>query len=328
MGEPPKLDLRSLRYVLAISTSGSFARAAAVLGITQPALSRSVRALERSLHVTLFDRSRSGTFPTAFGRLLVERGLGLLADVGAIERELKLLDDADIGTLAIGAGAYPAQISVGESAARLIAQHPTVELRVAVADWPELIRRVVANELDLAVCEFETAEADERLVTEALPVHRGRLFCRAGHPLAGRAAVDLEAARRFPLALTSLSPRVAELARSGRREAGKFPPEIHVDTFHLAREIVLGSDAIGAATPAQIADDVKAGRLVSLPIERPWLATRYAFIYRRARTLSPIAQAFMALVREVEAERRDIEPAGAKTRRRAAVRPRSAGRRG
>ncbi|MBI5505773.1 MAG: LysR family transcriptional regulator [Deltaproteobacteria bacterium] len=305
MGEAPKIDLRSLRYVLAVATSGSFARAAEELGITQPALSRSVRVLEQALGVRLFDRGRFGTFTTAFGRMLIERGRTLLADADAIEREIQSLDSADVGTLTIGAAAYPAELSVGEAAGRLIARHPGLELRITVADWPELIRRVLAEEVDLAICDYEAAESDERLVIEALPVHEAFLFCRSGHPLEHVTAIDLATARQYPLVLNSLPPRSANLARRHPHDAKTMTPEIHVDTFDLARRIVLGSDALGVAAWPQIAAEVQARRIAIVPIPGPWLSSRYGFVRRARRSLSPSARAFMVIVRDVERELSD-----------------------
>jgi len=305
LGEPRKIDLRSLRYVIAIATAGSFARAAVELGITQPALSRSIRALEQVLGVRLFDRGRFGTFTTSFGRLLIERGRPLLADADAIERELQSLDGADVGTLTVGVATYPSEISVGEAAARLIARHPGVELRIVVSDWPELIRRVLEEELDLAICDYEAAEGDERLVIEALPAHEVFLFCRAGHPLEHVEPIDLATARQYPLVMSSLPPRAVELARRGSRDEATMTPEIHVDLSALARKIVLGSDAVGVATWSQVAVEVEAGRIVILPISKPWLSSRYGFISRARRSLSPSASRFMAIVRDVERELSD-----------------------
>lgn len=310
MSDPCKIDLRSLRQVLAIIDRGSFARAAEALGITQPALSRSVVALERSLGVRLFDRGRFGTVPTSFGRLLVERGRTLLADADAIEREVRLLEGADVGALAVGTATYPAEISVGEAAARLIARRPGLRLRVVVADWPELIRRVLAEELDLAICDYEAAEGDERLSIEALPTHEGFLYCRTGHPLEHVAPLDAATMRQYPLAMNSLPPRVAPLAGSTPYAASAGTPAIHVDTVDLVRKIVLGSDALGLAAWCQIAADVQAGRVALLNVPRPWVSSRYGFIRRARRTASPSASRFMEIVREVEEELSQTRPEG------------------
>ena len=72
------LELRLLRHALALSQFRNFARAAEALDMAQPTLSRSIAALESGLGVRLFDRGRKGLEPTAFGRVLLERGEALL----------------------------------------------------------------------------------------------------------------------------------------------------------------------------------------------------------------------------------------------------------
>lgn len=303
MRTPGPIDLRSIRYLVAIVDEGTFARAAEKLKVTQPALSRSVQALEQTLGVKLLDRGKSGTTPTVFGRLLIERGRGLLSDATAITKEIALLSGAEAGEIAVGAGAYPAEICVGPAAGRLIAQRPGLRLRITLGDWPDLTEKVLKEKLDLAVCDVAGAEGNSKLCIERLPQHPGVLFCRATHPLATRKSLTLDDVREFPLTLTALPERLALIVRrEGLLRPGPSRPALHVDTFQLARDIVLRSDVIGAAIPAQILDDVRAGRAVTLPLELPWLTTHYGFIYLAGRTLAPSLQLFMAEVRAVENE--------------------------
>jgi DNA-binding transcriptional LysR family regulator len=70
----------------------------------------------------------------------------------------------------------------------------------------------------------------------------------------------------------------------------------------LAKRIVLDSDAISAAIPLQIREELVAGKLVALPLDAPTLRTDYGIIRLTRRTLSPAAVAFVAVLREVEAE--------------------------
>jgi DNA-binding transcriptional LysR family regulator len=303
MSKPGPIDLRSIRYLVAIVDEGTFARAAEKLKVTQPALSRSVQALEQALGVKLLDRGKSGATPTVFGRLLIERGRALISDAAAITRELALLSGAEAGEIAVGAGAYPAEICVGPAAGRLLAQRPGLKVRIAIGDWPELTEKVLSETLDLAVCDIADAESNPRLCIEPLPRHQGVLFCRADHPLTKHKTLTLDEVLEFPLALTAVPKRLAPiLRREGSLASGPPGPSVHVDTFQLSREVVLRSDVVGAAIPVQIADDVAAGRAVVLPIDLPWLTTRYGFVYRAGRTLAPSLQLFMAEVRAVENE--------------------------
>lgn len=301
------IDLRQCRHVLALDQHRSFARAADALGLTQPALTRSLQVLEMSIGARLFDRNRTRVEPTPVGERLIERARLLVNQARDIEQDLKQMLGLEVGLLRIGAGPYPADLSVGTAVGRLVRRHPALMVDLSVGDWSDLIRRVVAGELELAIADTGLAQQDDRLLVEPLPSHQLRLFCRKGHPLAGRATLTLEELRRFPLVGTALPPQLAGLAAQDRKgmranlPAGITAPEIRVDTFPLARRIVLESDAAGGAVPSQIADSLARGELVTLPLELPWLKTNYGIIRLANRTPSPAATAFMEILREIEA---------------------------
>jgi len=301
------IDLRQCRHVLALDQHRSFARAADALGLTQPALTRSLQVLEKSIGARLFDRNRTRVEPTPVGERLIERARLLVNQARDIEQDLKQMLGLEVGLLRIGAGPYPADLSVGTAVGRLVLRHPALMVDLSVADWSELIRRVASGELELAIADTGVAEQDDRLVVESLPRHQLNFFCRAGHPLAGRAALSLEELRQHPLVGTSLPPQMAALAaknKMGMRAnlpSGITAPEIRVDTFALARRIVMESDAVGGAVSSQIQDSVARGELVMLPLELPWLKTNYGIIRLANRTPSPAALAFMEILRDVEA---------------------------
>lgn len=302
-----KLDLRQLRHVLALDRYRNFARAAEAIGLTQPALSRSIQALEDSVGAKLFDRDRSGVEPTAVGARLVERARPLLTQARDVELDLELMIGVADGSIRIGAGPYPAEISVGQAVGRLVRRHPALALDLSVDDWPELTARVLSGELDVAVAETSLAQDDGRLTVEALPRHAGRFVCRPGHPLTGREGLTLEDVQRYPLVLTSVPPRLRDLlpppesVRQSDDPDGATATSIHVDSTFLARQIVMGSDAVTMATTGQSAADVALGLLVVLPLEVSALHTGYGIIRLARRTPAPATVEFMAILREVEA---------------------------
>jgi DNA-binding transcriptional LysR family regulator len=301
------IDLRQCRHVLALDRHRSFARAADALGLTQPALTRSLQALEKSIGARLFDRDRTRVEPTAVGERLIERARLLVNQARDIEQDLKQMLGLEVGLLRIGAGPYPADLSVGSAIGRLVRHHPALMVDLSVADWSELIRRVASGELELAIADTGIAKQDDRLVVESLPRHKLGFFCRSGHPLAGSAGLTLEELRRYPLVGTALPPQLAGLAAKDRKgmranlPAGVTAPEIRVDTFALARRIVMQSDAVGGAVPSQIQDSVARGELVTLPLDLPWFQTAYGILRLANRTPSPAATAFIEILREVEA---------------------------
>lgn len=301
------IELRQCRHVLALDQHRNFARAADALGLTQPALTRSLQVLEKSIGARLFDRNRARVKPTPVGERLIERVRRLVNQARDIEQDLQQMLGLEVGLLRIGAGPYPADLSVGTALGRFVKNHPQVLVDLAAADWPALTRRVSTGEIDLAVADIGLADHDDQLVVEALPQHRIYLFCRAGHPLAGRASLTIDDVRSYPLVATSLPPRLDSLAAKDRRglrstlPEGTTAPEIHVDSFALVLPVVLQSDAIGGAAPSQVRDEIASGEVVVLPLELPWLKTNYGIIRLANRTPSPAAESFMQILRDVEA---------------------------
>ena len=114
------LELRLLHQALILARHRNFARAAEALHLTQPALSRSIASLESALGERLFDRTRQGVEPTSFGRMLLARAQPLVDDANELERDFFLMRGLEIGELRVGAGAYAAELSVGQAAGRLM----------------------------------------------------------------------------------------------------------------------------------------------------------------------------------------------------------------
>jgi DNA-binding transcriptional LysR family regulator len=301
------LDLRLLHQALVLERHRNFARAAEALHLTQPALSRSIAGLEAALGERLFDRTHQGVEPTAFGHMLLSRARALVDDATELERDFQLFRGVHIGTLAVGAAIFPAALSVGQAAGVLMGRHPRLNVELSTSDPRKLLDQVLLRKLDLAVIELSMAEDETLLATEALPEHPGCFFCRAGHPLAQQPRPSLKQVLAYPYVGPRLPQRIArdflQLVKVGRIDAdsGDYLPPVKVDTVAVAIEVVRHSDAVGLAPLALLAPDVRAGRLLALPLRLDWMHTRYGFVYLRDRQLSPAALAFMAEVRSVEA---------------------------
>ncbi len=301
-----KFDLRQLRHVLAVDRYRNFARAADAVGITQPALSRSLQALEEAIGARLFDRDRVRVEPTALGLRLVELARPLVAMARDAEREVQQMVALDGGLLRIGSGPYAAELSMGTAVGRFSRLHPGVHVDLAIGDWPELYRRLLAEEFELIVAETSHATEDDRFHIEALPTHPGFLYVRAGHPLAGRADLAIADLAPYPVATTVMPRRVLDLI--GKVDTlirpdlpdGAGTLELRVETPHIARLIVMDSDVVGIAVGHLIDEDLAAGRMVKLQLQLPWLSTSYGIMRLAHRTASPAASAFQAILREVE----------------------------
>jgi len=302
------IDLIQLNHSLAIAKRGSFAAAAKSLGLSQPTLSRQVGALEVALGVRLFDRGRHGAVPTPLGREILARAADLVRSAELLIHEVDLLRGVEVGDLKVGAGVYPAFLTLGTAVARLTARHPRLHVSVQVEDWRVLAPRVLEATLDLAIVETGESAGHPDLAVEPLPEHQGVFICRPGHPLLDRPAPGLAEVFRYPFAGTRLAPRVADFIdrdqAAGRVDdaTGEYVPSIEVNTIRMVAEAVATSNAFGIV-PLLTANELgRDGRVQALPLRPPWLKSKYGFITLRNRTLSPAAAAFMSEVRAVESE--------------------------
>jgi DNA-binding transcriptional LysR family regulator len=303
-------EFRQLQHFIEVARHGNYARAAEALGLAQPTLTRSIQALERQVGARLLDRGRSGATPTVLGKELLGRARTLLRQAEETERDMQLLAGLGAGRLRIGAGTYAADISVGTAVARFSRKHPGVTIDLAINDWTVLIGQLLEGEIDVAVAEISTALEQERLDVEPLPRHRGKLFCRKGHPLLERdrdlTAKDLA---DFPFVTSTLPQRMKDVLDTSAPRPG-HAARYRADTFDLIRRIGLESDAVAAAVPIQIAADLASGRVVPLPLELPGIHTAYGIIRLAGRTPSPAAIVFIEELRRIESELAESETPG------------------
>jgi DNA-binding transcriptional LysR family regulator len=104
------LSARQIEIVKALAASKSFALAAKNLDVSQPSLTRSLKAIEKSLGVPLIDRR--GVTPTLFGELVLRHGEPVLSGFSELARDIDLARGLGMGVLKLAAGPYPADISV------------------------------------------------------------------------------------------------------------------------------------------------------------------------------------------------------------------------
>jgi DNA-binding transcriptional LysR family regulator len=299
------LNLRKIEYALAVAENRSFSRAAEALKISQPTITRSIQSLEQEIGAKIFDRSRAGVSVTATGQLLLDRGAALAASALELQRDLQLLKGVELGKISIGAGPYPAAISVGHSVGELLARYPTLEVDVSVGGWLSLRQQVLDRQLDLSVAELSGIGDDQRFEVQPCEKHRAVLICRKSHPLLHAEALTLQGIRNFPLVSTILPGRMRVLP--ARRESGRHGddlvvPTVRVDTMGLVMDIVAASDAIGIAMPVHVLPSVQRGDLAVLALDLPFLRSNYGIIRLAGRTPSPAAEAFTRIALRCDSE--------------------------
>ncbi|HET9102549.1 MAG TPA: LysR family transcriptional regulator [Solirubrobacteraceae bacterium] len=239
------LDLRRLRYFVAVAESRSFSRAAEQLLVAQSAVSRQVRQLERELGVQLLARSTHDVQLTAAGAAVWERGTVLLRDADGLWDVAHGFAAGVRGSLAIGYS-----ISLGyETAPALIGavrqRLPEITIAATVLPSPGLVEAVVRGEVDLGLARC--ALPDVRLRSDVVRRERLGLVVRADHRLANGGAVEPLDFRDEPLWLhdREANPGHYDLIVGVCRSAGFEPRIAHRDApFDQSFGVVAGGAAV------------------------------------------------------------------------------------
>jgi DNA-binding transcriptional LysR family regulator len=301
-----RIKFRQVEHMLAVSRMGSFRGASADKHLSQPAMSRSVRSLEEALGVPLFDRLGNEVRLTRFGEAFIERAEKILLDVAELEREMSLMKGLGSGRFTVAMASFPAAISGRRALAELLREHPGLQIRFTMPMAFEVARMIKGRQADLGVAEVSHLLDMPEFSVEVIGQHEVVFYCRPGHPmLSCEEPLSEHVIDQYPFAGLAIPQRIAHLfprnvnIDEATRDA--LPP-IFVEDQATACCIIASTDAFGAATPLQLESWLKAGTVVVVPWRSHYLRLNYGFIHLRGRSLSPAAEAFMAIVRDIERE--------------------------
>ncbi|WP_455279092.1 LysR family transcriptional regulator [Cupriavidus necator] len=303
------MGLRQLHHFVTLVEQGSFARAASALHLSQPALTRSIQALEADLG-QLIDRSYGKVRPTAAGMLVLERARRMLREGRELRRDLQLLEDVEIGEIRAGFGPFAASFLLDQVLEALVRRYPRLRIDVETADTPAMLRALEAERLDVFVGESRSLAALPHLQIERLPALETGFFVRSAHPLAQLHEVSLAALTVYPVAGPRLPPHIRQFfgqalhADAGADTApGNDAPGLLTVTcndMHALRTLITATDAVALVPTATMAGACAQGAAVALPMRPPSeLRAQYGIVSLAGHSPSPATRAFAALVHEV-----------------------------
>jgi DNA-binding transcriptional LysR family regulator len=297
------IDTRRLLVLREVARHGSFSAAAASLGYTQPAISRQIATLEAEVGAMLVLRVPQGAVLTDAGRLLMERGEAILAQLATAEAELRALVGLEGGRLRLASFASAAASILPLAIARFRERYPAVELSMTMADPDESLPLLRAGELDLALSHDPSAaheSGDASGAIELIHLFNDPMYVAlpAGHPLADAASLDLACFSTEPwmLATTARCPDSRLFLRACH--AAGFEPQIAFQNDDYPAMLGFVAAGVGVAlipdmVTRGIRDDVVVRALDPPPPARPILAALPGG-YR-----SPAAAAMLTVLHEI-----------------------------
>lgn len=284
------LDLRKLRHLAVLAQRLNYVRAADELGITQPTLTRSIQALERQLHVKLFDRDHGGVSLTPQGRSIVERAAFLLTDAEDLERHSRMYGQGEGGRVSFGMAPMPARALLPSVLSERLNLAPDVTNEVAVRDVEALWGMLVAGEIEFFVSPNPPLHDLSHANVEILGQFPLSLLVRAGHPLLSGEGEE----RQYPLLRSSWT---------GMSIPDEILPRVLgspnlIEDFATLAELTASTDAVWLSSAFAMQDRIVDGSLVELFRASQHIEVTLYSLKRRSR--SPLADSIgNALRRQV-----------------------------
>ncbi|ABL72182.1 LysR family transcriptional regulator [Paracoccus denitrificans] len=297
------MDIRQLRYFVAIVEHGSFSRAAEFLHVAQPALSLHVRNMEAGLDTPLLFRSPRGVEPTEAGAILLRHARTILDQLAVAEEEIRGHENDPAGEVRLGLPGTIGEILAVPLITAVHLRYPKIKLRIAEAMSGFVLEWMREGRIDLAVLYGQAAEhgiSTEALLEETLrffgPAH---LAARDDLPAPGKPIPMAEVTRK-PLILPGEGHGLRELLkRQALSAAQELNTVMDVDSYSNIKLLVGEGLGYSVLPENAIAPEITEGRLLSWPIGEPAIRRTVHLAHSADRPMTNAVTVVRALAREI-----------------------------
>jgi DNA-binding transcriptional LysR family regulator len=293
------MDTRQLSAFCEVVERRSFSDAAARLGVTQPAVSQQVRALEQRLGTQLLDRSGRRVEPTEAGLRLYRGAQRMLAFEEQLLEELGEPEGPLRGTLEIGASTGPAAIVLPLLLCEFQRDNPELRVELSVSDTQSVVELVADRRLELGI--VGAARRHRSVAFEPFFRDEVILVCPPGHPFAGK-TVELDELAEGPLILMQQGAGVRQMLEDELRKGGRRLRDLDVPLElglqESVRSAVQAGYGVSFISRRAVESDLTAGTLAEARVRGLDLAREIWIARAAGRAGSAAAQAFVAFARE------------------------------
>lgn len=291
--------LDDIDYFLAVAAHGQARRAAAALGVSQPAITKGLQRLEKELGFPLFERSKRGMQLTAVAEQFRQRTQALRASLGEAIKEAADLHLGAMGVLRVGVSPLYAQRLFVPACLRLHRQRPAARVRVMIHLNDALLAALRLGDLDLSINALPGVMPDD---LQAVPLVEDALcmVVREGHPLLSRRRLRLADLVDAQWMLPGPGVAARRSVEGRLAEAGLPPPRVAVEVSNTATQLgrlLAQSDLVSILSESQLQGAAGEG-LVALAFAEARFVRTIGAVTRKDSVLPPLAQRFLELLRE------------------------------
>lgn len=296
-------QIKDLHRFMAVVEAGSLSKAAEVLHISQPALTKSIQGIEEQLGVELFVRGARGITLTSYGRAVHFRGQLIEAETKKLHEDVSALRDLTFGHVRIGAPPGPGfhTHNLPDSILRLIGGGRKLSVHISMGTREQLLPILRQGLLDLIVAVIEEGEASSDLVQIPLFKDRNAIVVRAGHPLSKIEIPDVQSLAQYPWFVMSESQ---DLERSLREKAYAEGIEltqsiVFSDSSQFVKSAILASTGVGFLRYQALVQGFNASNIFEVPGDALFINSQglgkhsMGLIYRKGAELSAACKQLM-----------------------------------
>ncbi|MBV7482107.1 LysR family transcriptional regulator [Bordetella sp. BOR01] len=293
-----EFDTKALRCFSAVASHRSFTTAAAHLRISQPAVTRQIQAMERSLGVRLFRREGRHMVLTEAGRVLLEQSRDVLERFDAVLTLVKDAANEPIGKVALGAPTSTGELLLPSILNRFHRNHPKVFVQIATGYSGDSIEMLVDGRLDMALVFGVPSHSDLEL-HPLLTMDLGLIVPSRSRPdpIGQRTSITLAEAAALPLIFPTRTQYLRKRVEQACQQIGVTPNVVlESDSLGISKELVAAGMGYMFLAASGIRSEIREGRLRYLAVTEPGMDWQLALALRRTKS-QPLA--VRVLMREI-----------------------------
>lgn len=291
------MDLRQLVAAITVAEAGSVTKAAEILHVVQPAVTRQVRSLERDLGVALFDRTPHGMRPTEAGRVVIERGRRALAELDRARAEIAPVPGQVRGIATVGLLSSVSDLLAERLVDRVASDYPDVELRLLTAYSGHLRDWLDQGDADIAL--LYDIRSTPRILTR--PLIREELWV-VGPPAAGLRVdhpVPVESLAGEALILPTAGHSLRVLIDEAAAIAGiQLTSQVATNTLSVQKRLVQAGHGKTILPAVAVATEVAGGSLSGAPLSNPSVTRDLVLALARHQRIPPATEAVALVLHE------------------------------
>jgi DNA-binding transcriptional LysR family regulator len=261
------LNLHLLRLFTTVAQSGSFSKAAEILLLSQPSISKGVRDFELQLGCRLLDRSPRGVKPTREGQALMRHAETLFAAERSAEEELRALRGLDSGLLRIGASTTIATYLIPDVLGAFHAAHPGIDLHLVSANTRDIADLMLQHKIEIALVEGPVD--DDNLASEPWQTDVMELIVSPHHPFASaESPIDPKLINNEILVIREPGSGSREVVAQALAAHGIEPSRtLEIGSTEAIKNTVAATLGVSIVSRSATQDQLALGRLKTVPMK-------------------------------------------------------------